>query len=79
LFITLTQYALEGSVAIAGAAVTWLKDNLGIIQSASEIEGLAGSVSDCAGVVFVPAFNGLFAPRWRPDARGCLVGLTQVL
>jgi len=71
------QYALEGSVAIAGAAVSWLKDNLGIIKSAKEIEGLAASVPDSAGVCFVPAFNGLFAPHWRTDARGCIVGMTQ--
>ncbi|KAI9199464.1 uncharacterized protein BJ171DRAFT_214366 [Polychytrium aggregatum] len=70
-------YALEGSIAIAGAAVKWLRDNLGIIQSAEEINVLASNVSDSAGVYFVPAFSGLFAPHWRPDARGCIVGLTQ--
>lgn len=70
-------YALEGSVAIAGAGVQWLRDNLQIIQSASEIETKANSVPNSGGVVFVPAFSGLFAPRWRPDARGVIVGLTQ--
>ena len=70
-------YALEGSVAIAGAAISWLKDNLGIIKEPSEISVLANQVSDNAGVYFVPAFSGLFAPYWREDARGCIVGLTQ--
>jgi glycerol kinase len=70
-------YALEGSVAIAGAGVQWLRDNLGIIRSTSDVEPLAGSVDDAAGVVFVPAFTGLFAPRWKQDARGVIVGLTQ--
>ena len=64
-------------MAIAGAGVQWLRDNLGIIQSSSEVEPLAASVPDTAGVYFVPAFSGLFAPRWRPDARGVCVGLTQ--
>jgi glycerol kinase len=72
-----TQYALEGSVAIAGAGVTWLRDNLGIIASAKEVEALAGSSADAAGVVFVPAFGGLLAPHWRDDARGTICGLTQ--
>ena len=72
-----TSYALEGSVAIAGAGVQWLRDNMGIISSASEIERKARSVPDAGGVVFVPAFSGLFAPRWRADARGVIVGLTQ--
>lgn len=71
------SYALEGSVAIAGAGVQWLRDNLGIIRSTSDVEPLAGSVDDAAGVVFVPAFTGLFAPRWKQDARGVIVGLTQ--
>ncbi|KAL2917144.1 Glycerol kinase [Polyrhizophydium stewartii] len=71
------HYALEGSVAIAGAAVKWLRDNLGLIKEASEINEHAGKVSDTAGVYFVPAFSGLFAPYWRDDARGCLVGMTQ--
>jgi glycerol kinase len=70
-------YALEGSVAIAGAGVQWLRDNLGLISSASEVEALAGSASDNGGVYFVPAFSGLFAPYWRPDARGVVAGLTR--
>lgn len=70
-------YALEGSVAIAGAAVQWLRDNLGIIDSAADAEALAMSVADNADVYFVPAFNGLFAPYWRSDARGAIVGLTR--
>jgi glycerol kinase len=70
-------YALEGSVAIAGAGVQWLRDNLGIISATSEIEALAGGVPDNGGVYFVPAFSGLFAPYWRPDARGVIVGLTR--
>lgn len=70
-------YALEGSVAVAGALVQWLRDNLGIIASASDIEPLARSVGDNGGCCVVPAFSGLFAPRWRPDARGVIVGLTR--
>jgi glycerol kinase len=70
-------YALEGSVAIAGAAVQWLRDNLKMIASASEIEALARSVPDNGGVYFVPAFSGLFAPYWRADARGLITGLTR--
>jgi glycerol kinase len=70
-------YALEGSIAITGALVQWLRDNLGIIGSAAEIETLAGSVEDNGGAYFVPAFSGLFAPYWRADARGALVGLTR--
>ncbi|MBN2114107.1 MAG: glycerol kinase GlpK [Acidimicrobiia bacterium] len=70
-------YALEGSVAIAGAGVQWLRDNLGLISSAAEVEELAGSAADNGGVYFVPAFSGLFAPYWRPDARGVIVGLTR--
>lgn len=70
-------YALEGSVAIAGAGVQWLRDNMGIISSAEEIESLASSVPDNGDVYFVPAFSGLFAPHWRDDARGVLVGLTR--
>jgi glycerol kinase len=69
-------YALEGSIAVAGAVVQWLRDNLGLIGAASEIEALAGSVADNGGCAFVPAFSGLFAPRWRADARGAIVGLT---
>ena len=70
-------YALEGSVAIAGALIQWLRDNLGIIGSAEEVEGLALSVPDNGGVYVVPAFSGLFAPHWRDDARGVIVGLTR--
>lgn len=72
-----TNYALEGSIAIGGAAVQWLRDNLGIIKSSSEIESLAKSVENTGGVYFVPAFSGLFAPWWRDDARGVLVGITR--
>ncbi len=71
-----TTYALEGSAFIAGAAVQWLRDGLGIIDSASEIEELAASVSDSGGVVFVPALAGLGAPHWRPEARGLFSGIT---
>ena len=71
-----THYALEGSIAVTGALVQWLRDNLGIITSAAEIETLAGTVKDNGGAYFVPAFSGLFAPHWRSDARGALVGLT---
>ena len=70
-------YALEGSVAVTGAAVQWLRDQLGIIEKASDIEALAAQVPDSAGVCFVPAFSGLFAPYWRPDARGAIVGLSR--
>lgn len=70
-------YALEGSVAIAGALVQWLRDNLGLIQSSAEIEALAKSVEDNGDVYFVPAFSGLYAPRWRGDARGIIAGLTR--
>ena len=70
-------YCLEGSVAIAGALVQWLRDNLGIISRAAEIEELAKSVEDNGGAYFVPAFSGLFAPYWRSDARGVIVGLTR--
>ncbi|MGA9872757.1 MAG: glycerol kinase GlpK [Rhodococcus sp. (in: high G+C Gram-positive bacteria)] len=72
-----TVYALEGSVAVTGSLVQWLRDNLGIIKDASEIEDLAKTVDDNGGVYFVPAFSGLFAPRWRPDARGVVSGLTR--
>lgn len=72
-----TNYALEGSIAIAGAAVQWLRDSLGIIKSASEIEDLAAMVDSTGGVYFVPAFNGLFAPWWREDARGVCIGITR--
>ncbi|XP_038066271.1 glycerol kinase-like isoform X2 [Patiria miniata] len=70
-------YALEGSVAISGAAVRWLRDNLGIIKEAKDIEPLAASVDNCGGVYFVPAFSGLYAPYWQTDARGIICGLTQ--
>ena len=72
-----TSYALEGSVFIAGAAVQWLRDGLGIINSAAEIEALAASVPSSDGVVFVPAFSGLGTPDWDPTARGTLLGLTR--
>ncbi|NMM25193.1 MAG: glycerol kinase GlpK [Phycicoccus sp.] len=70
-------YALEGSIAVTGSAVQWLRDQLGIISGASEIEALAASVPDNGGVYFVPAFSGLFAPYWRSDARGAIVGLSR--
>ena len=70
-------YALEGSIAVTGSAVQWLRDQLGIISDASEIEGLAGEVKDTGGMYFVPAFSGLFAPYWRSDARGAIVGLSR--
>lgn len=70
-------YALEGSVAIAGALIQWLRDNLELIESAPEVEALARGVQDNGGVYLVPAFTGLFAPHWRPDARGTICGLTQ--
>jgi glycerol kinase len=72
-----TVYALEGSIAVTGSLVQWLRDNLGIISSAPEVEELAKSVDDNGGAYFVPAFSGLFAPYWRSDARGALVGLTR--
>ncbi|HMK90305.1 MAG TPA: glycerol kinase GlpK [Methylocystis sp.] len=71
------QYALEGSVAIAGALIQWLRDNLGIIATSAEVEALAQRVPDNGDVYFVPAFSGLFAPRWRADARGVIAGLTR--
>lgn len=70
-------YALEGSIAVTGALVQWMRDNLGMITTANEIEVLASEVPDSGGAFFVPAFSGLFAPYWRPDARGALVGLTS--
>jgi glycerol kinase len=69
-------YALEGSIAVTGALVQWLRDRLGLIDSASEVEALARTVEDNGDVYFVPAFSGLFAPYWRDDARGVIVGLT---
>ena len=71
------HYALEGSIAIAGALVQWLRDNLGLIAKSAEVEALARTVGDNGDVYFVPAFSGLFAPYWRDDARGVLVGLTR--
>jgi glycerol kinase len=71
------QYALEGSVFIAGAAIQWLRDNLQIIRTAADVEALAASVPDSGGVVFVPAFTGLGAPHWDPHARGAILGLTR--
>lgn len=70
------HYALEGSVAITGALVQWLRDNLGLIQTSAEVEALARTVEDNGGVYFVPAFSGLFAPYWRSSARGVIAGLT---
>ena len=70
-------YALEGSIAVTGSLVQWLRDNLGIIKSAPEVEQLAKTVEDNGGVYIVPAFSGLFAPYWRSDARGAIVGLTR--
>ena len=70
-------YALEGSIAVTGSAVQWLRDQLGIISGASEIENLAKQVKDNGGMYFVPAFSGLFAPYWRSDARGAIVGLSR--
>lgn len=72
-----TSYALEGSAFIAGAAVQWLRDGLGIIKKAAEVEGLAAQVADSGGVIFVPALAGMGAPYWRPEARGALFGLTR--
>eukprot|EP00792_Barthelona_sp_PAP020_P002494 TRINITY_DN139_c0_g1_i1.p1 TRINITY_DN139_c0_g1~~TRINITY_DN139_c0_g1_i1.p1 ORF type:complete len:497 (-),score=133.56 TRINITY_DN139_c0_g1_i1:75-1565(-) len=70
-------YALEGSIAIAGQSLEFLKNNLRLYDDISEVDSLAGECVDTRGVVFVPAFSGLFAPRWRPDARGVIVGMTQ--
>lgn len=72
-------YALEGSIAITGALVQWLRDNLGLISKSADIEQLALSVEDNGGIYFVPAFSGLFAPYWRSDARGVIVGLTRYI
>jgi glycerol kinase len=71
------RYALEGSIAVTGSLIQWLRDNLGLIASADEVESLARSVDDNGGVYIVPAFSGLFAPHWRSDARGAIVGLTR--
>jgi glycerol kinase len=71
------MYALEGSVAVTGALVQWLRDDLGLINNSSEIEELAHSVKDNGGVYFVPAFSGLYAPYWKDNARGVIAGLTR--
>jgi glycerol kinase len=71
------RYALEGSIAITGALVQWVRDNLGLIGSSPEIETLARTVEDNGGVYFVPAFSGLYAPYWKHDARGVIAGLTR--
>ena len=71
------HYALEGSIAVTGSLIQWLRDQLGLIRNAAEVEPLAASVPDNGGVYFVPAFSGLFAPYWQPDARGALVGMTR--
>jgi glycerol kinase len=70
-------FALEGSIAVTGALVQWLRDGLGLIASAQELDQLAASVPDCGGVTIVPAFSGLYAPYWREDARGIIAGLTR--
>ena len=70
-------YALEGSIAVTGSAVQWLRDQLGIISGAGQVEALARQVDDTGGCYFVPAFSGLFAPYWRSDARGAIVGLSR--
>ena len=72
-------YALEGSIAITGALVQWMRDNLKMIETSSEIETLANTVEDSGGIYFVPAFSGLFAPYWRSDARGAIIGLTRYI
>jgi len=70
-------YALEGSIAIAGALVQWLRDNLGLIAASEDVEGLASTVTDNGGIYFVPAFSGLYAPYWKDNARGVIAGLTR--
>src|SRR5207248_8792520 len=70
-------FALEGSIAITGALVQWLRDNLGLVEKSSDVEALARTVSDNGGVYFVPAFSGLYAPYWKDDARGVIAGLTR--
>jgi glycerol kinase len=70
-------YALEGSIAITGALVQWLRDNLGLIETAAEVEALAETVDDNGGIYFVPAFSGLFAPYWKGHARGVIAGMTR--
>jgi glycerol kinase len=71
------RYALEGSIAVTGSLIQWLRDNLGFFAQSADVEQLALSVPDTGGVAFVPAFSGLFAPYWRPDARGAILGLTR--
>jgi glycerol kinase len=71
------RYALEGSIAVTGSLIQWLRDNLGLFSEAADVEVMARTVDDNGGAYFVPAFSGLFAPYWRPDARGALVGLTR--
>ena len=71
------RYALEGSIAIAGALVQWLRDNLGLLSTSADVETLARTVKDNGGVYIVPAFSGLFAPYWQSSARGVIVGLTR--
>ena len=70
-------YCLEGSIAITGALVQWLRDNLGMIAKSADVEALAKTVEDNGGIYFVPAFSGLFAPYWKSDARGAIVGMTR--
>ncbi len=72
-------YCLEGSIAITGALVQWLRDNLGLIRTSADVETLARTVDDSGGIYFVPAFSGLFAPYWRADARGAILGLTRYI
>ncbi len=72
-------YALEGSIAVTGALVQWLRDNLGLIQTSAEVEALASTVDDNGGIYFVPAFSGLYAPYWKDNARGAIVGLTRYI
>lgn len=71
------HYALEGSIAITGALVQWVRDNLGLIENSSDIESLARTVNDNGGLYFVPAFSGLYAPYWKDNARGVIAGLTR--
>jgi glycerol kinase len=72
-------YCLEGSIAITGALVQWLRDNLGLIEKSSDVESLAKTVEDNGGIYFVPAFSGLYAPYWRDDARGAILGMTRYI
>ena len=73
------RYALEGSIAVTGSLVQWFRDALGMISTAAQIETLAASVPDNGGCYIVPAFSGLYAPRWHPEARGVMVGLTSYI